>query len=308
MEYVLAKGVIGFKGYISIDESYYSNIKAAKDLLFEGLYIEEKYDLVIENYKEFESELLNTTLKNVVNWDYDWGKFVGAKNELNRRVVNLLSACRLYIDHVRHHFNQIHQNNTDALEKLKKKISHEYDSNFSYRFLESLRNYVQHRGYPISSCSFPSKRIKEGNISNLQYSLTPYIDIAQLKNDVKFKKLVLAEIGEKTEKIDIKKTIREYIDSVARIHEKLRELLTDDIKKWEKTIYDSIDLFKNKFGPDEKVLGLAAMVRNPKGFYSHRVYIFPDFIDHRKFLERKNKGYFNLSESFISSQIIEDRP
>ena len=50
MRYGISKGVAGF---IEIDEAEYKLIKRAKENLYEALFLEEKLDLVTENYYEY---------------------------------------------------------------------------------------------------------------------------------------------------------------------------------------------------------------------------------------------------------------
>ena len=109
MSFALTKAVIGCDLFVEISETEYQAISNAKDCLFEALYLEQKLDIVIENYLEFEMELLASSTRHMVhrNTDYHWLQEEG--NRINRRVVNLLSAGRLYSDHSMHHLSRIYK-------------------------------------------------------------------------------------------------------------------------------------------------------------------------------------------------------
>lgn len=51
MKHIISTITLGSPGFIEIDEVEYNSIKDARQNLFEALYLEEKLDLVTENYK-----------------------------------------------------------------------------------------------------------------------------------------------------------------------------------------------------------------------------------------------------------------
>ena len=63
MRYVLRKAVIGNVPEIGISESEYLEFQKARNTLSNALEIEEKYEIVISNYLDFEQEILNATTK-----------------------------------------------------------------------------------------------------------------------------------------------------------------------------------------------------------------------------------------------------
>ena len=62
-------------------------IAEAKEGLFKALFVEEKFDLVAENYLELETCFLDSTAKNMVlgNQDYEWAQ--AQRRLFNRRLV-----------------------------------------------------------------------------------------------------------------------------------------------------------------------------------------------------------------------------
>jgi hypothetical protein len=63
MKYVLAKITAGSRGFVEISKEEYSQIKSAKANLLEALFIEEKFNVVIDNYLELETDLLACTAR-----------------------------------------------------------------------------------------------------------------------------------------------------------------------------------------------------------------------------------------------------
>src|SRR6478609_5791819 len=93
---------LGEHPFIEISAEEFSNVKAAKQNLVILLGTEEKYDLVIENYAEFEVELLKLTSHQMIFDGLDWSSFMGNIQLINRRMANLLTEVKLYVDQIKH--------------------------------------------------------------------------------------------------------------------------------------------------------------------------------------------------------------
>jgi len=61
MRYSLRKGVLDKVPEIEITEKEYDAFSQARNILLNALAIEEKYDILIANYLDFEKEILDTT-------------------------------------------------------------------------------------------------------------------------------------------------------------------------------------------------------------------------------------------------------
>jgi len=304
MSYALTKVVLGFSSFIEISEDKYHSILSAKNYLFESLYLEQKLDIVIEDFLEFEMELLSSSTRQMVNRNQDYSWFQEEINKINRRLVNLLSACRLYLDHSIHHLSNIYGEKSEQIETIKKRKSEEYDAKLGYRVLEAIRNYVQHRGFPIHKWTYNAKRVSQKGKDQSLYTLTPALKTEELNQDKKFKKTILVELKKFGDEIDIKPLVREYIAGIANIHEKIREIMRDDITNWENTLFSMIDLFKENFGQEESIVGLAAVIKEDDDTYNGIVPIFTEFIEHRRELENKNRTLSTLKNCYVTSEIL----
>lgn len=305
MSFALTKTVLGCGLFIDITEEEYQAISISKNCLLEALYLEQKLDIVIEDYIEFEMELLASSTRQMVNRNQDYSWFQEEGNKINRRIVNLLSACRLYMDHSIHHLSNIYREKSVHLETIKNIRSEEYDSKLGYRVMEAMRNYVQHRGFPIHKWRYNSKRIEKQNENQFLFTLTPFIKVKKLQEDQKFKKSVIIELENIGAEIDIKPLVREYVSGIANVHKAIRAILQEDILSWEKTLFTCIDKFKEKTSPEESILGLSAVIIKDRGTYTGIVPIFTDFIIHRRELEKKNRTLTNLGMRFVTSEVIQ---
>jgi len=157
MKYGLTQLVSGHKAFIEIKKDEYLSITNSMKNILESIYIEQKYDLLIENFREYEMSLLYSSSAQMLfrHQNYEW--FQIERMKIIRKISNILSSCRLYIDQTKHNFNIIYGNSPKIIESLKAFISNEYDSYFGYRVMEAFRNYMQHRDLPIIT-NFSSKR------------------------------------------------------------------------------------------------------------------------------------------------------
>lgn len=123
-------------------------LKTLKTSLSEALAIEEKYEFIISNYLDLEREAIGLAVSHMVTDQTEYSDFFEALLSLNKHVVNLLSAVKLYNDQIASHVSRCTRNpETEVI--VKQAQCTEYDNNFNYRFMEALRNHSQHYGGPV---------------------------------------------------------------------------------------------------------------------------------------------------------------
>lgn len=227
MKYLLYKAVLDEAPEIEITEDEYEKLKEARSLLSSALAIEINYEILINNYLDFEKHLLNMSIDCLVRNDsLDYLGFFEVRLNMNIRLINLLTACRLYFDQLEHHTKNFAVYITDIAEQVEKLRSNEYDSNKEYRFIEALRNYVQHRGLPVHWILLNRRRTRSEDDHLLEYSIELASLRSYLEEDGKFKKKVLAELDEK---IDIKVATRSYLDSISNVHKSVSYMISDRV-------------------------------------------------------------------------------
>jgi hypothetical protein len=301
MDYGLARLVLGASKFVSMTEEEYFDIRRRREILLEALFIEEKFDLVVDNYLEFETDLLDSVAREMVRGVQSWTAFQAERNQMNRRIVNLLSACRLYLDHTRHHLGNIDSNNGEIAKTIEAKISAQYDGSLGYRTMEALRNYVQHRGYPLHGVTFDARWLDDWK--KARYAVTPYMKIAELAEDGKFKAAVLEELKARGDTADIKPIVREYVDGLGKIHTEVRTQIRSLVEESDTVIRGAIERYRKADPIEDSVIGLAAVRREERAF-TDSIQLFEELLDYRKGFERKNRNLNNLAKRYVTSEAI----
>lgn len=305
MNYGITKHVSNFFDVLELSEEDYVAAKMAIENMYELLFLEEKLDLVVENYLEYETDLLSAANRFMMFQNHTYSLLNYERNLISRRIINLLTACRLYLDQSIHHLRKVIKDSGNLEEKVMQDRNNSYDTRFGYRVMESLRNYVQHRGQPIHELNFNSKTVSLQDDAKILYTLTPLIVVSELEADKKFKKAVLSEMKTKYTKIDAKPLIREYVECIGENHEKTRDLLGDYISQWEKTIDDLILLFEKEFGRGISKTGLA-LVTEENNEFTEIIYVLTDPIDRIKEFKRKNRNFRSLTHRYVSSEVMKN--
>jgi len=104
--------------------------------------------------------------------------------------------------------------------------------------------------------------------------------------------------------LDVKPLIRTYVGCIGRIHEHVRKVLRKDIEQWESTLEEVIGRFKNEFGNDVPLAGLAAVRQSTDRKYAEKVPVFREFIEYRRHLESKNRSIGSLEVKYVSGHIV----
>ena len=142
---------------LEIDQTRFEEIKASRPILLHALAIEEKYEIIISNFLELEREAINASVSEMVRNHIEYKDFFGVRLALNIRLVNLLTAVRLYTDQLASHICACIPSDNNLKAEVKSFFSTEYDASFEYRFMEALRNHVQHSGIPAHRISTGAK-------------------------------------------------------------------------------------------------------------------------------------------------------
>ena len=294
MEYFLKIKALGQFPKLEIDETKFLELKSAKSILSNALDIEEKYEILISNYFELEKEVINLSVVNMVRGLTGYEDFFEIMLALNIRLVNLLSSARLYTDQIVSHTPKCLPNINNIKELTEKYLNEEYDNFFDYRFMEALRNYVQHRGIPVHKIS-PRKKWTESKEDFLEYSLYFSASKSRLIEDFKFKAAILKEMPDE---IDLGLTTRGYIQSMSNVHDKIRQLIAENVIRARNTIESAISDYKIQH---ELTLCLSAFSAI-QGDVIEDFSIFLDWDDIRIRLERKNEKLINLRKRYVSGK------
>lgn len=204
----------------SLENNSFSDIK---EITFDTLHLIEKDIKVISKYYKhfiiyiyFQQNLLEfdelcKKLDNIPVTRINLGKYLTDQDfiNINRIIFNFLSSFKFFIDssdiHIKRDFGR---EGKEALEfeNLKSKF---YDNYFSYRFLEKLRNFSMHSGFPINMIPFNATE----NILNPEKMVGNFkliVDRESLLKEKSFlSKKVIEDLCEMTEDINVAPLIYE---------------------------------------------------------------------------------------------------
>lgn len=301
MNFFLLERVLNSKDQISITGQEFEDIRKAKLITLEALAIEEKYYLLLQNYLDFEKSLHDHALNSLLFRDYDWSDKVDDIHSINKSLVNLLSAGKMYVDHIPQHLNTVFDPSLAESEAFDKSTNTQYDSSFGYRVLAALRNHTQHSDFPIQSLTYNMNWINFTGKRLCRHSATANIHIDAIARNKKFKPSIKAELEAIGEKVDIKPIVRQYVSSFAVLHKQVRALLEPVSAIWDKKITDASTKFRSHFLRD--AIGLHATSISENGEFDEQLSIFTDVIDRRRYLERRATTIANLDVHFISGDI-----
>lgn len=122
------------------------------------------YEICEKNYQSILS--YNAAIKNDFpsNRHREYEYMEEAVQEMNRLLLNYLSAFKTFIDHLTTRYTRLQRQGGSFLSDFKAITAACYDGNFPYRFFSKLRDYVQHCGLPLGSIHIDEKPAPDGSV------------------------------------------------------------------------------------------------------------------------------------------------
>ena len=313
MKYGLTRRVSSDGTFVEITSEEYTHISNAVSALFHALYIEEKFDVVLQNYAEFELELLSEGLHDMLFQTFDWSDSIARIHVINRRMQNLLSTCRSYLDQAPHHINEIQGKNSSAIVAFDDERKWQYDEHLGYRVMEAIRNYSQHRDFPITRLTRHQGRTSISSEDRRRWVVVPQLDTEAIGRDrKKFKAEVLDELFllrnedvPNSQYIDLRPFLRKYISGLGAIHYKVRGELKESLETCDETRLSAVNKFLAQSGSLD-LIGLTAVKQSEEGKRIGYEVLFDDMINRRKLLADKNRHLTNYENRYVSNEIAPD--
>jgi hypothetical protein len=302
---------LGCSMFIPISASEFERIKAAREKAVFGLDMENRIELVMQNYAVFERELIEMALQLALRAFPDADEGSADYRTANRIVVNLLSTARLYIDQIDHELSAAYGKGSSLRPAVKDRLSAEYEARPGYRIMEALRNYVQHRGLPVYTVLYTGSRDDKSSPSKLRNTVTMVAKVETLERDSKFKRAVVPDLRAVADwqgHIQLTPLIREYIEALGRVHKELRRLVADDMRDSDSVLMAvrqrAEEFVANDTSVDEAVqphrlAGLSITMRRADG--DERYWIAVELTRRRQRLEQRNRFIDTLARRYISS-------
>jgi hypothetical protein len=285
---------------VPVSQARFEEIKSFKAVCLFAWELEEKLALLLDNFYEFEVELLKLAEQSVIWPNHDFQDSMERRLSLDRRIVNVLTSCRLYQDQTDHGISMLYGSESAELKKVKQFKAKLFDEQWGYRFMEALRNHVQHAGLPVHVISHTFARRPGIVEDHWEYTVIPQSDAKTLAENPKFKKSVLEELQTKGKVIDLRRPSRDYVTCFLALHRIIQETISGRVIT-ARNVYDgAIAEFSTNKGV--KVFFAKLLATNNNGEVVEQIALTPEFLASYDSLRKKNDISSNLPFQFASNR------
>lgn len=302
MRYWMRIWAIGERRGLEIEEEEYLSIVSSLRRIEVATDIEEKFDLVAENFYEYERELLDLALRESFSPSVDQVAMIGRFQAINRRAINMLGSARLYIDQVKHDIVRFTGRKEPELQRICEAFSVEYDRHWQYRIAEALRNHSLHRSLPVHVMS-PSAQWEymDAIERRLRFWVVPKVIVKRLLDEGDFNARLRAELEPSIEEEwPLSPILRQYMESLGTVHELVRELLTEKIAEARSTLRSGVEKAKREVSEDTTALVVVAL--DAEGTPKDKEYFSEKRGRRLDYLLAKNRVFTNLSRRYVSGE------
>jgi hypothetical protein len=292
VHYALIRLAIGSQESIDITQADFDELAKARNALSEVMSFEEKFFAICENYRSLEEFVLSTSLSDMIFRRTEVPEIHSIGATFSRLTLALLASVRLYFDSLTTHSAKLSDGAVSA-ETVKSILAAKYDSSQPFRFMEAIRNYAQHRAFPVHTTTLNSRLSDDLSIAS--YSTNFYFEIALISTDDKFKKSIRNELESLGKPIDLKDCIRSYFSSVCEIHDDVRTIYERHQAVYEAVIEKWQQAWASSF-PTVSLLGVAAcqLTDGLRQKDDPKVHISPQIDAYRKFLRGRTMHLKNM--------------
>lgn len=218
-----------------------------------------------------------------------------------RRLTNVLTGFRLYVDQTDHAVSKVFGGLSDELKEIKKFKANLYDKHFGYRFLEALRNHVQHCDLPVETLTYNSKLVDREKEAKVQFSVIPNASLESLAENDDFKKTILKELKNGQDKIDLRPHVREYVSCLVSLHKQLEKLFSPQFDKARNCYQGAINEYSVIDG--KSVQHPRFVFLDKDGLKEKTVELYAGLLELYDTFKRQNKNAHDISKSFVSNVI-----
>jgi len=304
MRFALSRLVLDDPSEVTISLEQFTKAAGAHERMQLVVASEEKFDAIARNYLDFERDMLNCALETALVGFGQGMEQMGVRRLLNRKLSNLLSATRSYVDFMRHSAKLVLPSEIDATSFIGLFLEH-YDKSLPYRTLEVLRNHAQHAGFPIHSVQYSTTAIREVSGTPLKRTIAPILDTQELEQNERLKKPVVLEITQYGKKVNLKRFVREYVASMASVHERFRELASPILSMDASIIQELAQTFSSSTGMATVPMPLyASSFEGTKCV--QRIFLNDGLHEYGEFLAAGNAHFTHASISFVSGEPEKD--
>jgi hypothetical protein len=298
----LARKALGSPEFIALSEKEYAELLLAKAFVIEALRFEEKWELVVGNFIDLEKTLNDLSTEHMIQFSGAYESMNDWRLVINRRVMNMLATCRMYLDHAPQHLQRLQSEVPELKERFVALTRRQFDNSLAYRIAETMRNHALHAGLPVEEISLQGTRVeRKSGQDALLYGVEAFIDVEALAANEKNSKKTREELRTLTLKQHLRPVLREYVACINRIHEIVRAALEHPLNAKEGLIERAIQRFREQY-PTNADWPMSAVALNDNGTWKSEAAIFMKFIERRRYLAHRNGNLQLLVNSHISSE------
>lgn len=286
---------------LHIDDDEAHAIQQARRATFARIAFEELWDMVVQNLADLERDLLRAGVDLMLFGGQNWSENQDIRTLFARRLANLLNSAKSYIEISQQHLRLI-TSEGDLVGCLKSGLSNSYDTHFTYRFMEALRNYTQHCGVPVSSMHMDMRRIQDDAGEHLRYIAAASIEPKRLIADPKFKASVRRELAGHT-KLEVNYYARCYVEQLSETHIKVRNAAALGTEQHEALIRSAIDRLKDAVSGEE-TWGAYLVERDADNERGEQYALMLEPFQRLEALHLRNGSLHRLGERYVSGQTL----
>ncbi len=299
----LWRSVLGAKHFLSLSTPSVTVVRRAIQDIYEFVEVEQKFDILVANFLELEEEMARRSLVQAYYADHSAKEMFEDKQAFNRRVINVLTAARLYVDQIMQHVKAFFPDDAVKEAELKSAIAAEYDSRLGYRVMEALRNYTQHRGLPLQGFTHGSRWVNPNSPDKeLEYNVALNLVASELEADGKFKKATLAELKAIGGTIDLKPLARDYLEGLGTIHQAFRTMVKDKMEKDGLTLEKVRTEFIAGCTEDHPTVGLTLAERHENGTFTVIERYPKEALEYLEVLKGRTGNFINYSRRIVTTR------
>jgi hypothetical protein len=282
---------------VEITEAEFEAIVFATGALLHCIDAEEKFDAIIENYRELEGFMLDQSLQSMLSAEMDDISFQIPRSTTSRKLANFLSSVRLYHDSIGRHASSITTDDS-ANEKINDAKRQQYDASLDYRVMEALRNHSQHHALPVHSYSVRRWRDQDQEFTNHEFE--PNISVSELAQNPAFKRTTMVEMQKGPDILKLKPLLRNYFEGLSTAHRSFRDVTQASVFRQMSVIEDNRQRFLSAH-PDEPDIALSTYQADEEGTkVSVEYQLGKTLIDYVNFLQRKNRHLVNFARRRVA--------
>ncbi len=217
-ERIQANGYVNMRFVREISKELFDQAEVKTKRLLKLSQEETLYTVVKLNYFDIR-DAIKVALGNASNFNTHY-ELQDLYNNINRLVLNFLSAIKTYLDHTETQLKREYDKTSEEFLLFKKLTGELFDNKFSYRFLEDLRDYAQHCGFPTGEIFIDSvyREDKKDVINTLNLNV--------VRDDLKNKfsgwhKTIKVDLPNQPEKFDLIPLLTEKFLDLEKLNQTL---------------------------------------------------------------------------------------